>query len=66
MTMTNAFSIEVDGETVGVVVAEARGFQFLASDRATWPLEGTRYRHVRQAQRAAEDIYRRRAAGVSV
>jgi hypothetical protein len=65
MTVTNAFSIEVDGETVGVVVAEARGFQFLASDRATWPLEGTHYRHVRQAQRAAENACRRRANGIS-
>jgi hypothetical protein len=56
--MTNqAFAIEVHGHTAGIVVAERRGFTFFASDWAFKDLDRRTFRHVGQAERAAQHLY---------
>lgn len=57
-----AFVIEVDGEPAGVVLAEAAGVRFFASDRAYWDLEGEVFRSARHAERAAARLQARRIA----
>ena len=50
--MSDAFVIEVDRRTVGIVVADGRGYRFYASDRAVHPLDGRTFRSLRAAERA--------------
>ncbi len=56
--MSSAFVIEVDGAAAGVVLAEAAGLRFYASDRAYWDLDGRLFRSAREAERAAARLVR--------
>lgn len=56
MSKTNAFAIEVHGRSAGIVVAEARGYTFFAADWTFKDLDRRTFRHVQQAERAAERI----------
>lgn len=58
--MSGAYVIEIEDQTAGLVIAEKGGFRFYASDRAFWKLEGRFFAQVRQAQRAAAEIWRNR------
>lgn len=49
----DAFVIEADGETAGIVVRLDRGFRFYAATHAFVALEGRSFRRPRDAQRAA-------------
>lgn len=60
--MSAAFVIEVDGEPAGVVLAEAAGVRFFASDRRYWELEGRLFRSARHAERAAASVQIQRLA----
>lgn len=62
MSQPHAYAIEVHGRAAGIVVAESRGFTFFASDWAFKDLDRRRFRHVGQAERAAELILRNRRA----
>jgi hypothetical protein len=69
MVRSEAFTIEVAGEAVGIVVAQKRGFRFYASDVRFQHLEGQDFRSVADAERAARDLGRAtslpRAAGIA-
>lgn len=52
--MSEAYVVEVDGTTVGVVVRHRRGFRFHASDPAFRALEGGLYRRAEDATRSAQ------------
>ncbi|MGK9167074.1 hypothetical protein KXR53_12285 [Inquilinus limosus] len=58
MVRSEAFTIEVAGEAVGIVVAQKRGFRFYASDSRFQHLEGQDFRSVPDAERAARDLGR--------
>ncbi|MGF6231267.1 hypothetical protein QFZ27_005222 [Inquilinus ginsengisoli] len=58
MVRSEAFTIEVAGEAVGIVVAQKRGFRFYASDSRYQHLEGQDFRTVPDAERAARDLGR--------
>ncbi|MGK9231683.1 hypothetical protein KXS07_08645 [Inquilinus limosus] len=58
MVRSEAFTIEVAGEAVGIVVAQKRGFRFYASDSRFQHLEGQNFRSVADAERAARDLGR--------
>ena len=63
--MSEAYVVEVDGTTVGVVVRHRRGFRFHASDPAFMALEGGLYRLAEDATRSAQilkDTLRQHAA----
>ena len=62
MTQPHAYAIEVHGRSAGIVVAESRGCTFFASDWAFKDLDRRRFRHVGQAERAAEQVLRHRRA----
>ncbi|PWC43092.1 hypothetical protein [Azospirillum sp. TSO22-1] len=62
MSQPHAYAIEVHGRSAGIVVAENRGFTFFASDWAFKDLDRRRFRHVGQAERAAELLLRARRA----
>jgi hypothetical protein len=53
MVRSEAFTIEVAGEAVGIVVAQQRGFRFYASDSRFQSLDGQTFRTVAEAERAA-------------
>jgi len=58
MVRSEAFTIEVAGEAVGIVVAQKRGFRFYASDSRFQGLEGQNFRTVAEAERAAHHLGR--------
>jgi hypothetical protein len=69
--MSDAFVIEAQGSTAGIVVRQDRGFRFYAATHEFNGLEGALYRRPQDAQRAAvalladrraETAPRRRAA----
>ena len=60
MSQSNAFAIEVQGRTAGIVVAERGGYTFFASDWAFRDLDRRVFRYVDQAERAAEQLLTRR------
>jgi hypothetical protein len=51
----DAFVIQVDGETAGIIVRLDRGFRFYATTNDFVGLEGRQFRGPRDAQRAARD-----------
>lgn len=69
MVRSEAFTIEVAGEAIGIVVAQKRGFRFYASDSQFRHLEGQEFRSVADAERAARDLGRAtslpRTAGIA-
>ena len=58
MVRSEAFTIEVAGEAVGIVVAQKRGFRFYASDSRFQGLEGQTFRTVAEAERIARQTER--------
>lgn len=69
MVRSEAFTIEVAGEAIGIVVAQKRGFRFYASESRYQHLEGQSFRSVADAERAARDLGRAaplpRTAGIA-
>lgn len=55
--MANAFIIEINGKAAGLVVEEKGGFRFFASHRIFWKLDGQIYLRVREAEKAAQNLW---------
>lgn len=53
MSATQAFAIEVQGRSAGIVVSEPGGFVFFAADGAFRALDRRVFKHVGQAEQAA-------------
>lgn len=53
MTSTNAYAIEVQGRSAGIVVADRGGYTFFVSDWEFRDLDRRNFRSVPQAERAA-------------
>ena len=51
--MSDSYIIEVSSQTAGIVVRDARGFQFFAASHRFNALEGRLFRNAREAERAA-------------
>ncbi len=56
MRSTQAFAIEVHGQSAGIVVAEQGGFVFFAADGAFQALDRRVFKGVGQAERAAVEL----------
>ena len=54
--MATAFVIETSRITAGIVTGEFEGFRFHATHPSKTPLDGTLYRSLGAAQRAAEGL----------
>ncbi len=63
--MANAFIIEINGKAAGLVVEEKGGFRFFASHRIFWKLDGRIYRRVREAEKAAHELWGRHVNAAS-
>ncbi|WP_448207217.1 hypothetical protein [Azospirillum sp. sgz302134] len=61
MGTSNAYAIEVQGRSAGIVVAERGGFTFFVSDWTFKDLDRRTFRNVSQAERAALQVMARRA-----
>jgi hypothetical protein len=63
---SNAYVIEVRGQTAGIVARDGQGFRFHASAHRFNPLDGRRFANPREAERAAlrliDPAVRRRAS----
>lgn len=59
MSHTNAFAIEVQGRSAGIVVADRGAFTFFVSDWAFRDLDRRVFRNVGQAERAAHQHLKR-------
>ena len=57
-TETQAYLVAVDHRRVGVAVTTGDGYRFIAADPEFRPLDGSRFRHLRQLEQAAEDMAR--------
>ena len=62
MSQSHAYTIEVQGRSAGIVVAERGGFTFFVSDWTFKDLDRRTFRNVGQAERAARQIITQRAA----
>ena len=64
--MPNAYIIEIQNRTAGIVARDAQGFRFFSSERIFDSLEGRQFRSARDAERAARALLseRYRAPGV--
>ncbi len=60
--MASANIIEISDRAAGIVVLEQGGFRFFASDRPFYPLEGTLFPTIGDAERAARERLRPRKA----
>ena len=62
--MTQAYIIEIESRTAGIVARSERAFRFFSSDRAFDGLEGREFGSAREAERAAKALLhaRRRPA----
>ncbi|WP_291604395.1 hypothetical protein [Bradyrhizobium sp.] len=58
--MSQAFIIEIESRTAGIVARDERGFRFFSSERAFDGLEGRQFRSARDAEQAARVVLRRR------
>ncbi|MBR1125965.1 hypothetical protein JQ628_30880 [Bradyrhizobium lablabi] len=58
--MTQAYIIEIDSRTAGIVARNERAFRFFSSDRAFDRLEGREFASARDAERAAKALLRER------
>ncbi|KWV47187.1 hypothetical protein AS156_20210 [Bradyrhizobium macuxiense] len=54
--MSDSYVIEVSSETAGIVVRDARGYQFFAASHRFDALEGQIFRNAREAERAARRL----------
>ncbi len=50
--MTDAFVIDAADRTAGIVVLEARGVRFYASEPVFYPLDGQRFKSLQAARQA--------------
>ncbi|MGF6313382.1 MULTISPECIES: hypothetical protein [unclassified Bradyrhizobium] len=55
--MSNAYIIEVESRTAGIVATDEHGYRFLSSDRIFNSLEGREFRSPRAAERAAQALF---------
>jgi hypothetical protein len=58
--MPDAFVIEVEGATVGIVARDGDAYRFYASSRSFYPLDGERFVTPRLAERAAAALQRQK------
>ena len=58
--MTQAYIIEIESRTAGIVARDERGYRFFSSDRAFDGLEGREFRSARHAERVARTLQQRR------
>ena len=65
MSSANAYAIEVQGNSAGIVVASANHFIFYAADWAFGALDRKPFRSPAHAERAARDVLLRRAGDAS-
>ncbi|TWA80421.1 hypothetical protein FBZ83_109230 [Azospirillum brasilense] len=61
MSASNAYAIEVQGRSAGIVVAGQGGFTFFVSDWSFKDLDRQTFRNVGQAERAAKQLAARRS-----
>ncbi|MGY3606310.1 MULTISPECIES: hypothetical protein [unclassified Bradyrhizobium] len=63
--MSNAYIIEIESHTAGIVTKDKRSYHFFSSDRIFDSLEGREFRSARDAERAARALFveRRRLVG---
>ncbi|TWB98248.1 hypothetical protein FBZ93_106207 [Bradyrhizobium macuxiense] len=54
--MSDSCVIEVNSETAGIVVRDARGYAFFAASHLFQALEGQIFRNAREAERAARRL----------
>ena len=55
-TQSNAYIIEIQDYTAGIVTRDVRGFRFFSSERMFDSLEGQQFRSARDAERAARAL----------
>ncbi|MGY8666775.1 hypothetical protein Q3C01_31080 [Bradyrhizobium sp. UFLA05-109] len=58
--MTQAYIIEVNDRTAGIIARDERGFRFFSSERLFDSLEGRQFRSARDAERAARAVFSER------
>jgi hypothetical protein len=58
--MTQAYIIEIESRTAGIVARDERGYRFFSSDRTFDGLEGREFRSARDAERAARALLQQR------
>ncbi len=58
--MTQAYIIEIESLTAGIVARDERGYRFFSSDRTFDGLEGREFRSARDAERAARMLLQQR------
>jgi hypothetical protein len=58
--MPQAYIIEVESRTAGIVAKDERGYRFYSSDRIFDGLEGRQFRSARDAERAASALLQER------
>ena len=58
--MPEAYIIEIENRTAGIVARDQRGYRFFASDRDFDQLEGRAFANARNAERAARALLRQR------
>jgi hypothetical protein len=51
--MSEAFIIEIESRTAGIVAKDGRGFRFFSAERIFDRLDGREFRSARDAERAA-------------
>ena len=54
--MSQAYIIEVENRTAGIVARDGHGYRFFSSDRLFDGLEGRQFRSARDAERAARAL----------
>ena len=59
--MSNTYMIEVDSESVGIVVRDCTGYRFFSATPKFAPLDGRLFRNPRDAEREAAKFAQRRA-----
>jgi hypothetical protein len=58
--MPQAYIIEIESRTAGIVARDALGYRFFSSDRNFDGLEGHEFRSAREAERAARALLQQR------
>src|SRR4029079_19665280 len=58
--MTQAYIIEIESRSAGIVARDERGYRFFSSDRTFDGLEGREFRSARDAERAARALLQQR------
>jgi hypothetical protein len=58
--MTQAYIIEIESRTAGIVARDDRGYRLFSSDRAFDGLEGREFRSAHHAERAARTLLQQR------